>query len=242
MYWLTHYAARNKKYILGHGIYEGIDAGNKDVLNILANANRSLITKLSRSIASWILLQRATEGGNTRIAKDGYDPHNFGVSLVMPYIPIFMLMNKTGSHTIPWDKDFSLSHDNLSIANFSKKRLDLCLKTVTLLHLLSDSNQRNINSNAALDIMFDIFELLLKGKMIKSTESIPRHIGLFLWDTANDIGRPQAVKLFNSLYHSREKRLKYLFIDGYYSETELHRLINKTNACIEKMDVLPISS
>lgn len=242
MFWLTRYAARNKKYILGHGVYEGADAKNKDVLSILENANRSLIAKLSSYKPSWILLQMATEGGNARIAKDYYDPHNFGVSSIMPYIPIFMLMNKTGSYAIPWNKDVSLSQDKLTIANFSKMRLDLCLKTVTLLHLLSDSNKREENSNAAIEAMLGIFELLLKDKMIKATESIPRLIGLFLWDTANEIGRQKAVKTFTSFYHSKEKCLKYLFIDGYYSETELHRLINKTNTCIEKMDVLPISS
>lgn len=240
--WLTHYVARNKKYILGQGVYEGSDVDNKDIMNILTTANRPLIVKLSSRTPSWISLQRAIESGKVRIAKDGYNPHNFGISLVMPYIPIFMLMNKTGNYTVPWSKDFSLSNDRLSIDNFSNTRLDLCLKIVTLLHLLSDSTQREKNSKTAIDVMFDIFEILLKTKRIKSTESIPRLIGLFLWDTSNEIGRSKAVKLFNELYHSQEQYLKYLFVDGYYGETELHRLINKTNTCIEKMDVLPISS
>lgn len=88
---------------------------------------------------------------------------------------------------------------------------------------------------------YDIFKTrIIKNKFV-TTSSLPRAIGLWLWDAQKHPTAPKAINLFNDTYHSSDINKQHDYIDGYNDTNQLKKLLARTAKCIESMEVLPIS-
>lgn len=88
---------------------------------------------------------------------------------------------------------------------------------------------------------YDIFKININKNKFVTTSSLPRAIGLWLWDVKKYTTTTRAIDLFNKAYHSSDIEKQHVYINGYNDINQLKKLLAGAAKCIESMDVLPIS-
>ena len=83
---------------------------------------------------------------------------------------------------------------------------------------------------------YDIFKININKNKFVTTSSLPRAIGLWLWDTKKYTTTTRAIDIFNKAYHSSDIEKQHHYINGYNDINQLKKLLAGAAKCIESMD------
>jgi hypothetical protein len=201
------------------------------------------LNALKDSINSDVILKKSESGSTDywtpifTAKEDGYDEDNV-------YFSIKPTDTEKGSKILTIDIDTNFDQDTI----INEIREELVLHEWWEKYADTTIHDEKGEDQLRLEKLLDTFRQKRTRKFFKKIERVrvndlPRAIGLWLWDYINKKKIPwkhraKSYAAFRGQYQNPNKQ--ELFIKAYFKDSQLAELLDATNTCIKKMEVLPM--